>query len=90
MALLDKFRKLLNPDQVFDLAEGGPAPGWAQSATNELKDCRLEAFQNVPGTRVLVCGGDGTAGWVFMTMDKLNLPHPPLVKELPEEVDRPW
>lgn len=25
--LLDSFKKLLNPIQVFDLAEGGPQPG---------------------------------------------------------------
>jgi diacylglycerol kinase (ATP) len=26
--LLDGFRKLLNPIQVFDLGEGGPQPGY--------------------------------------------------------------
>lgn len=37
----------------------------------------------MPNLRVLVCGGDGTAGWILSTIDTLNLPSPPPVAILP-------
>jgi hypothetical protein len=40
---------------------------------------RLEAFKNVANLRVLVCGGDGSVGWVLFEMDKvLKAPYPPV------------
>lgn len=54
---------LLNPRQVFDItAMKGPKYG-------------LEMFRKI-GTqlRILVCGGDGTVGWVLSTLDQLNWP----------------
>ncbi|XP_037833445.1 diacylglycerol kinase theta [Kryptolebias marmoratus] len=67
--LLYSFRKLLNPHQVFDLCNGGPLAG-------------LHTFRNVPRFRVLVCGGDGTVGWVLGVLEavrhKLVCREPPI------------
>ncbi|XP_065052718.1 diacylglycerol kinase beta-like isoform X2 [Rhopilema esculentum] len=65
--LLNKFRYLLNPRQVFNLAEGGPLAG-------------LKFFSQVSNFRVLCCGGDGTVGWVLSTVDRLTSlrPKPPV------------
>ncbi|XP_052239926.1 diacylglycerol kinase zeta-like isoform X7 [Dreissena polymorpha] len=68
--LLHKFCWLLNPRQVFDLSNGGPKLG-------------LDLYKKVPNLRVLVCGGDGTAGWILSAIDALNLPAPPPVAILP-------
>ncbi|XP_058479621.1 diacylglycerol kinase eta isoform X3 [Solea solea] len=57
---LRKFKQLLNPAQVFDLMNGGPELG-------------LRLFQKFVTFRILVCGGDGSVGWVLSELDKLNL-----------------
>ncbi|KAJ3585432.1 hypothetical protein NHX12_014151 [Muraenolepis orangiensis] len=57
---LRKFKQLLNPAQVFDLMNGGPQLG-------------LRLFQKFVTFRILVCGGDGSVGWVLSELDKLNL-----------------
>ncbi|KAJ0006211.1 hypothetical protein NQD34_013484 [Periophthalmus magnuspinnatus] len=57
---LRKFKQLLNPAQVFDLMNGGPELG-------------LRLFQRFVTFRILVCGGDGSVGWVLSELDKLNL-----------------
>ncbi|CCD72614.1 Putative diacylglycerol kinase K06A1.6 [Caenorhabditis elegans] len=59
---------LLNPRQVFDITSlKGPKFG-------------LEMFRKVvTQLRILVCGGDGTVGWVLSTLDNLNWPaYPPM------------
>uniref|UniRef100_A0A0K0DP99 DAGKc domain-containing protein n=1 Tax=Angiostrongylus cantonensis TaxID=6313 RepID=A0A0K0DP99_ANGCA len=59
---------LLNPRQVFDITSlKGPKFG-------------LEVYRKVVSQlRLLVCGGDGTVGWVLQTLDNLNWPtYPPM------------
>uniref|UniRef100_A0A8C5PLV7 Diacylglycerol kinase n=1 Tax=Leptobrachium leishanense TaxID=445787 RepID=A0A8C5PLV7_9ANUR len=57
--LLHSFRKLLNPHQVFELTNGGPLPGF-------------HTFAHIPYFRILVCGGDGTVGWVLGALEEIR------------------
>lgn len=55
--LISGLRRHINPHQIFDLANGGPIPG-------------IFAFKDVKQYRVLICGGDGTFGWVLQALDE--------------------
>ncbi|XP_077421451.1 diacylglycerol kinase delta isoform X2 [Vanacampus margaritifer] len=57
---LRRFKQLLNPAQVFDLMNGGPHLG-------------LRLFHKFDTFRILVCGGDGSVGWVLSEIDALTL-----------------
>ncbi|XP_020283288.1 diacylglycerol kinase theta isoform X2 [Pseudomyrmex gracilis] len=59
LQLISNFRKLLNPYQVFDLGNGGPLPG-------------LYVFRQIKDYKILVCGGDGTIGWVLQCLDNVG------------------
>ncbi|KAK0157190.1 hypothetical protein PV328_011767, partial [Microctonus aethiopoides] len=59
LELISSFRKLLNPYQVFDLDNGGPLPG-------------LYVFRYIRDYKILVCGGDGTIGWVLQCLDNVG------------------
>eukprot|EP01134_Creolimax_fragrantissima_P001595 CFRG1595T1 len=64
--LLRQFYSWLNPIQIADLSIESP-------------EVLLEAFRGVANARVLICGGDGTAGWILSAISKLKLyPQPPV------------
>ncbi|XP_078077475.1 diacylglycerol kinase iota-like [Mustelus asterias] len=64
--VLQMFMWWLNPRQVFDLSRGGPREA-------------LELYRKVANLRILVCGGDGTVGWILSLLDELQLnPQPPV------------
>ena len=71
--LLKAFRGLLNPAQVIDLSEISPEVALEFC-------CLLPDIQS----RILVCGGDGTVGWILDTIDKVNIPIKPHVGIYPQ------
>uniref|UniRef100_A0A8C1Y3B7 Diacylglycerol kinase n=1 Tax=Cyprinus carpio TaxID=7962 RepID=A0A8C1Y3B7_CYPCA len=70
MKIIRTFMWYLNPRQVFDLTQGGPREG-------------LEMYSKVHNLRILVCGGDGTVGWILSVLDELQLNPQPAVAVLP-------
>ncbi|XP_035694304.1 diacylglycerol kinase epsilon-like [Branchiostoma floridae] len=70
--LLREFREVLNPIQVIDLHSLSPVAG--------LELCRLLPTYKC---RLLVCGGDGTVGWVLGALDRVKLQNQPLIGVLP-------
>lgn len=58
--LITQLRRLLNPIQVWDLADGGP---------EEI----IESFCVFRNLRIMVCGGDGTVSWIIATLEKMDL-----------------
>lgn len=81
LELISSFRKLLNPYQVFDLDNGGPLPGYLEinGATSNFVlffipnfSSRLYVFRHIQDYKILVCGGDGTIGWVLQCLDNVG------------------
>jgi diacylglycerol kinase (ATP) len=69
-ATLVQLKALLSAHQVVDLSLGH-----AEQA--------LQSFRTVGRFRVLVCGGDGTVGWVLSLLDNAHLEYTPPVAILP-------
>jgi diacylglycerol kinase (ATP) len=70
--VMSSLRKLLNPIQVIDLHKTTP---------EKALDMYCSVF-SLP-VRILVCGGDGTVGWVLSAIDKSKLSVKPHVGILP-------
>jgi len=71
-AVLAAFRRHLNPAQVIDLAES--------RMEEAVEWCVLAS----PATcYIVVCGGDGTIGWLLNTADKMKLDTHPAVAIFP-------
>mmetsp|Transcript_10105 Transcript_10105/g.14823 ORF Transcript_10105/g.14823 Transcript_10105/m.14823 type:complete len:873 (+) Transcript_10105:124-2742(+) len=68
--LIHQLRRLLNPIQVWDLADGGPKTV-------------LESFSKFSRLRILVCGGDGTVSWVISCLEKMKPEKRPPIAILP-------
>lgn len=68
--LITQFRRLLNPIQVWDLANGGP-------------EKVLKSFSVLSRFQVLVCGGDGTVSWIISALEKMSLKRWPPIGILP-------
>lgn len=68
--LKTQLRRLLNPIQIWDLADGGP-------------EKILKSFSVFTRLRLLVCGGDGTVSWIISTLDKMKLDRWPPIAILP-------
>ena len=58
--ILMQLRRLLNPIQIWDLADGDPTPV-------------LRSFLVLSRLRILVCGGDGTVSWIISTLENMKL-----------------
>jgi len=68
--LKSQLRSLLNPIQVWDLADGGP-------------EKIIRSFSVLTRLRLLVCGGDGTVSWIISALDKMCLDRWPPIAILP-------
>eukprot|EP00794_Sanderia_malayensis_P008826 gene8826-9771_t len=71
-SLLKVFRGLLNPAQVIDLTE--ITPEVALQFCSLLPDVQF---------RILICGGDGTIGWVLNAIESLEIKKKPFTAILP-------
>ncbi|KAK9072298.1 hypothetical protein SSX86_008731 [Deinandra increscens subsp. villosa] len=84
--LLISYQKLLNKNQVFDLSGITPNKVLHQLYFNieKLKhDGDSLAAEIQRKLRIIVAGGDGTAGWILGAISDLKLAQPPPVATVP-------
>ncbi|XP_030928967.1 diacylglycerol kinase 5 isoform X1 [Quercus lobata] len=84
--LLVTFRKLLNEKQVFDLGEEAPDEVLRRIYVNleKLKISGDELAVKIQDRlKLIVAGGDGTAGWLLGVVSDLKLSHSPPIATVP-------
>ncbi|KAI4319822.1 hypothetical protein MLD38_033376 [Melastoma candidum] len=84
--LLVTYRNLLNEHQVFDLSQEAPDKALRRIYLN-LERLKLSgddyAAKIQEKLRIIVAGGDGTAGWLLGVVCDLKLSHPPPIATVP-------
>ncbi|KAK7257479.1 hypothetical protein RIF29_31492 [Crotalaria pallida] len=84
--LLTTYRALLNQKQVFDLGEQAPDKVLRTIYAN-LENLKLRgdqfAIKTMERLKLIVAGGDGTAGWLLGVVCDLKLSHPPPIATVP-------
>jgi diacylglycerol kinase (ATP) len=63
--IFDDLVRHLGEEHVFDLNSCG------NNGNNNMPEDSLEHFARDPNVRILVCGGDGTVGWIESSIDKV-------------------
>lgn len=84
--LLSPCRVLLTPHQVVDLHEGQAEKmlhkvlGNLEKLSSEGDHIAVAVKENL---RIIVAGGDGTAGWLLGIIAEMKLSHPPFLAPVP-------
>lgn len=84
--LLATYRGILNHSQVFDVGETSPDQVLHRFLGNleKLKAQNDEVAAEIRANlRIIVAGGDGTAGWILGVISDLKLENPPPVATVP-------
>ncbi|EPS67401.1 hypothetical protein M569_07374, partial [Genlisea aurea] len=84
--ILRTFCKLLNRNQVFDLAEKTPEKVLYQIYFNlekHKKNGDNVSAEIMSRLRIIVAGGDGTVGWILGVISDLKLEQQPPIATLP-------
>ncbi|OMO98879.1 hypothetical protein COLO4_13660 [Corchorus olitorius] len=84
--LIKTYKTILNEHQVFDVGEETPDKVLRRVYTRleKLKQENDEFAAKVhERLRIIVAGGDGTAGWLLGVVCDLKLPHPPPIATVP-------